>query len=501
MEMNYRWKLTLAIGLGLVFAAPAEAQLLQTIRGGSATSGNLPAGNDLVRYWMTTQGVFCNDGTTPVAHVREATNAKDIDKWVIYLQGGGTCDDGEACLNRWQSLGSDMGLQKMSTSVPQATWSTWYPAGPAPAAWPLQGGDYKVRPTMGGVGILSTAAANPFRGWNQVHLYYCSSDQWTGQQTLLSTEGIDERGTPPAVLPGTLAPYQVHFHGALIFDAFISELRAGVVACRESDPKDCEYLPTLDAAQTILLAGSSAGGNGVKQNLDRLSAAQAAINQDTDVRGVIDAAGGPSSTGVPWPLPPAKYTSYQEMLDDQWFNTYVAFWNGRVDDSCVTENPLQSVSRCADPIHILRHHITTPFFHRQDQQDRLTLESYTGIFYPAPPYLPSVGPLKLSSGVADQISELRELTTWYTPRYPNELATIVANADWVSPGVFGPRCGDHVGLTANVPYFNQELPLPGGAVVNFADALFGWVTSGPAANPPLLLAPIGAGVIGGNPCN
>jgi hypothetical protein len=159
------------------------------------------------------------------------------------------------------------------------------------------------------------------------------------------------------------------------------------------------------------------------------------------------------------------------------------------------------VSRCADPIHILRHHITTPFFHRQDQQDRLTLESYTGIFYPAPPYLPSVGPLKLSSGVADQISELRELTTWYTPRYPNELATIVANANWVSPGVFGPRCGDHVGLTANVPYFNQELPLPGGAVVNFADALFGWVTSGPAANPPLLLAPIGAGVIGGNPCN
>jgi hypothetical protein len=58
-----------------------------------------------------------------------------------------------------------------------------------------------------------------------------------------------------------------------------------------------------------------------------------------------------------------------------------------------------------------------------------------------------------------------------------------------------------VGLTDNVPYFNQELATPGGVPTNFANALFGWVNSGPAATPPLLLAPIGAGAIPGNPCN
>jgi hypothetical protein len=503
--MTHRSNFALVLGLALAASAPVQAQLLPTYRGASATAGNLPAGNDLVRYWLPTPGIHCNDGTQPVAHVRAATNTADADKWVIYLQGGGTCDDGEACLERWQSAGTDMGLQKMGTSIPVATWNAWHPGGPAPAAWPLQGANYQVRPTIAGVGIQSTVAANPFRTWNHVHLYYCSSDQWTGQQTLLTTEGTDRIGTPagvnPAILPGTVVPYQVHFHGALIFDAFIAELRSGVVACRVAPPFSCERMPDLDVASKILLAGSSAGGNGVKQNLDHLSALQAAINPATDVRGAIDAAGNPSSAGLPWPLPPARFTSYQEMLDGQWFDTYVGFWNARVDASCVVENPLQAVSRCADTIHIMRHHITTPFFHRMDQQDNLALDSYTGFFFLTPPFLPDVPRLKLSSGVVDQLTELSELTTWYTPRYPNELATIVADATWVPPGTFGPRCGDHVGLHATVPYFNQEIQTPGGAPVNLANALFGWVNSGPAANIPLLVAPVGAGPIAGNQCN
>lgn len=498
--MTHRPKFAFAFALVAAGVAPAHAQLLPSFRGASASAGNLAAGNDLVRYWLPTPGIYCNDGTQPVAYVRAATNAADADNWVIYLQGGGTCDDGEACLARWQSAGTDMGMQKMSTSIPLATWTAWHGAGSSPAAWPLQGANYQVRPTIAGVGIESTAAANPFRGWNHVHLYYCSSDQWTGQQTLLSTAGTDQLGTPGGTLPGTAVTYQVHFHGALIFDAFIDALRTGVVACRVANPASCEHMPDLDDAGKILLAGSSAGGNGVKQNLDRFSEDQATINPDTDVRGAIDAAGSPSTTGVPWPLPPAKYTSYQEMLDGQWFDTYRAFWNARVEDTCEIENPAQAVSRCADTIHIMRHHITTPFFHRMDQQDNLALESYTGIFYP-PPFLPDVPRLKLSSGVADQLTELSELTTWYSPRYPNELATIAADASWVPPGTFGPRCRNHVGLHDNVPYFNQELQAPGGAAVNLATALFNWVNAGPAANIPLLLAPVGAGPIPGNPCN
>jgi hypothetical protein len=317
----------------------------------------------------------------------------------------------------------------------------------------------------------------------------------------LTTAGTDRLGTPPFVPPGTASTYQVHFHGALIFDAFISELRTGIVACRVAPPFSCERMPDLDVASKILLAGSSAGGNGVKQNLDHLSALQDAINPATDVRGAIDAAGHPSTTGVPWPVPPAKYTSYQEMLDGQWFGTYVGFWNARVDQSCVDLNPLQAVSRCADTIHIMRHHITTPFFHRMDQQDSLTLESYTDIFYRAPPYQPDVSRLKLSTGVADQLTELSELTTWYAPRYEDELNAITGDPNWVPPGTFGARCGNHVGLHADVPYFNQEIQAPGGAVVNLANALFNWVNAGPAASIPLLLAPVGAGPVPGNPCN
>ncbi len=498
--MNTRYALrAIAIAL-LVTGARAEAQSLTTIRAGNAVAGIPAPGNDLVRHWIVSPGVTCNDGTTPAAYVRRATNVANRDNWIIFLQGGGSCGSGEECLERWQSFQSNYGIQKMSTSIPAATWNAWHPAMGAPNGWTLQGANYAVPNGIVGSGIFNGAAGNPFSAWNKVFLNYCSSDSWIGQQPGYATTGTDNLGTPP-VLPGTVSSYTIPFQGALIFDALINDLRAGVNYCKPEG--GCETLRSLNQAGTVLLTGSSAGGNGVKHNLDRFRAQQNAINGNTEVRGVIDAVATPDPGLYPWPVPPATFTSAQERIEHEWNDVYLPMWMARVDDSCLALNTGVVASRCGNTTHVLRHHITTPFFQRMDLQDENTLDNYRG-FYP-PPYGPTMAPRRLAIEVADQLRQIGDYGTELAPRYPVELATIAADPMWISPGVWGPRCTDHVGLDINRVFFSQELPTPAGALVNFADTLFQWVTTPPpglgGGTGPVLIENLGVGPVGFAQCN
>ncbi|MDZ4812742.1 MAG: pectin acetylesterase-family hydrolase [Pseudomonadota bacterium] len=490
------------------FVGSAAAQSINTIRGANDVTGQPAPGADLIRHWIVAPDALCNDGTQPAAYVRRAQTMADRDNWIVFLEAGGSCESGVDCVDRWQSYQNNYGLQKMSTSIPVATWNTWYPAAAAgPSGWTLQGADYAVPTGITGNGIFSTAAINPFRNWNKVYLHYCSSDQWTGQQDNLLSAGIDHLGTPPATPPGTTQNYEINFHGARIFDQMITDLRTGTSYCQG---EICEQMRSLDGANRILLAGSSAGANGVKHNLDLLRAKQNAINPNSEVRGVIDATGTPSTSSLPWPVAPAPVTSYQQRIDQQWNDVYLALWNARVDASCLLLNTAatasaSTVSRCADPTHVLRHHITTPFFHRMDLQDENTMDIYTDVFFPAPPYAASVAPMNLANGAALQLREIGDYGTWLAPRYPAELATIAADPFWISPGVFGPRCTDHVGLTVNQTFFFQELPTPAGGVINYANTLFGWVNTAPpglgGGLGPVLIQTVGVGSVGGAPCN
>ncbi len=482
-------KLTIFPLISALLLAPlfGVAQPLTTVQAGNGVAGNLPSGNDLTRHWIADPAgeAVCNDGTTPAAYVRSGSG-DGVSRWVIHLQGGGSCQDGDDCLNRWQSLGGqpNYGLQKMSTSIDQATWDAWYPALGAPNGWAAEVDSsgtpvYRIPSQIAGNGIfLDDPAINPeFADWNHVLLYYCSSDSHAGQASAQTITGSDELAVPPAA-----TSYDISFRGDTIFDQLIADLRGGVIYLYKGEKVGMD---SLDDAELIILSGSSAGSNGVKHQLDRFRASQLAINAQTRVRGVFDAAGNPPLAEEPWPVPPAAFTSHQDRINFGWHDVFVALWKGQADDSCLLENPAETISRCRDTTHLMRHHVTTPFFHRMDLQDSNPVGMWQA-WYPAP-YPPALGPMQMATQIAQQLVELQNTEMLLAPRYPAEYATMLADPDWVPPGLFGPRCGTHVALTNNLGFFGQQLPGPAGAPTSYAELLALWVNAAPA----------GAGVLGG----
>jgi hypothetical protein len=471
--------------MGLLSTAPAWAQYLPSFTAGNAVVGSPAVGNDLVRVWL--QGVpdvVCNDGTTPALYVRRAQNPADRDNWVIYLEGGGNCGTGDECLKRWTGVDSNYGIQQMSTSVPQAVWNAWHPAAPPPQGWTAQFPDYAIPPTIGGTGIFDPVNS-PFRDWNRVYANYCSSDNWTGQQT----DSLLALSQPVSGFPS----YRVHFRGAAIFDEMVARLRAGLTYCPAGP---CESLPSLDSASVVLLSGSSAGSSGVKQNLDRFRETMLLANPAMDVRGVLDAGGAPPTAALPWPAS-GPITSYTQYVGGRWTEAYQQAWNARVDASCLAENAPANQFLCGDSSHVLRHHVTSPFFLRMDLQDENGLDPYQELFYPAPPYPALLAEARFATDVSAHLRALDHLATNLLPRYPGELARVAADPQWLHPALFGPRCTNHVGITGGVTFFQQQLVDPAGVPTSFAEALWAWVNTVPAglAGPlgQALIAPAGVG--------
>ena len=252
-------------------------------------------------------------------------------------------------------------------------------------------------------------------------------------------------------------------------------------------------MPDLDNAAMVLLSGSSAGGNGVKHNLDRLRGQLRAANPEVEVRGVIDAAASPTREFLPWngPFPMDSYTNY---MQNQW-NLYTTVWNHRGDASCLALNPLEPW-RCADSIHVLRHHITTPFFQRMDLQDENAIDSF--LMH----YTPATYQYEFAVHTSVQLHEIADLLGVLAPRYPAEAAAMAADPQWLAPGVYGPRCTNHVGLTGGEPFFQQRVPDANGAFTRFVQALYAWVNIAPGSGVPSpeLVTLSGVGAAGPTQC-
>src|SRR5688572_12813266 len=66
-------------------------------------AGGLAAGTDLKRVTID-RGQYpdavCNDATPGAFYVGRYTRDEDRNKWVIFLQGGGGCGSGQACVDR-----------------------------------------------------------------------------------------------------------------------------------------------------------------------------------------------------------------------------------------------------------------------------------------------------------------------------------------------------------------------------------------------------------------
>lgn len=243
----------------------------------------------------------CNDGTSPLFFLQRGTDT-GADKWVLFFKGGAACWSQDSCAQRERGL---------TSSTP------WLSRNPGTRGDEEEGID----------GILSdNPAHNPnFYNWNHVFMVYCSSDLWAGTR---------------AASPDSFGWY---FAGHYIVDAMMDALADENMVGGQN----------LSNATQILVAGSSAGGFGVHNNIDRL----AERFHSADVRAVSDAAvANFASVSTSAELVGARQTQWD-------------VWQPRYDESCMAANAAAPwLCRDGDLL-VSQNHITTPMFIHADQLD------------------------------------------------------------------------------------------------------------------------------------
>lgn len=335
-------------------------------REGGDAEGSDPARGDraaMLRHRVdraTHPEAVCNDGTTPVFYHRPGVG-EGVDRWVVWFKGGGSCRDEETCAERGPTLVSSRPWMRdrLRTLLPK-------------------GNENSADGTAGGI-LDPDPSVNPdFHAWNHVYLVYCTSDAWAGTAT------------------ATLDGRRWAFHGHFVVDAMFDALE---------DP-DVVGAPSLAGASRILLTGSSGGGNGLRNNLDRL----AERLSYADVRGVGDAA----------LIPRVRRADRAE--EARRLEAEYRLWRPRVDESCAAAAGNEP-QRCLRGTYLVENgHLETPVFHHQDQRDPVFVRS-------------------LDRGDPADRRLLRE-----TARAIRELLAPV-------PGAFVPREGHHIIL--NHPRFNR----------------------------------------------
>jgi pectinacetylesterase len=236
-------------------------------------------------------------------------------------------------------------------------------------------------------------------------------------------------------------------------------------------------LPDIDKAQLVVFSGSSAGGNGVKNNVDRVGELLRKTNKQCKgskdcplaYLGVIDANYPPSFQSVD--LTQATFCTgspflctYDDFYTNTWNQVNVATWGARGDESCVKwhrEHQPGTEWLCADPQHVVHNHLTTPLFIHMDQQDS------------------NIGGNFLDSNLAtatqfgqlthDQLSAVVDLD-----RFAEEGSVRGGGPRLPTPGVYGPQCTDHYGLSISKVFFGVTIS-DSGKRYSFHDILWNWV--------------------------
>jgi hypothetical protein len=398
--------------------------------GREGSAGGLGAGTDLVRHTVDLAKfpeAVCNDGTPAVFYYGAATKVEDRDKWIVFLQGGGACYDGQTCAQRWCSTDTNYGLDKMSTSLS--------------------------KPAIRANGFLNPTADNRFGSWNRVLIFYCSSDAWNG----------DSVRTLQASANNATRDYEIYFRGAKIVSGVIDTLRNATPSARRrvarhsaGDEEAASAWPDLDDANAVILAGSSAGGAGVRANLDRVGAKLRATNPDVDYRGIIDAIYATQSENRDFTkstycaADPARGCSYESFMKGTRQAIEVDLYGAREDESCLEwhrSNAPGTEWRCSDGEHVQLHHLSTPWFTRIDLLDESIGGDYVEREFGAP--------ADFARAVE---SEMRDLPIPEEPR-------------GATPGQFIPQCTHHESFTDNQRVFNVRL-----AGASWHDVVWNWWT-------------------------
>jgi Pectinacetylesterase len=441
-------------------AAPfiTEALSCRFTNGVGMGSGNMQRHTiDLARF----PDALCNDGTGAVLHFRPFRGAANRNKWVIALRGGGTCSSGDSCAARYCGCAPERSGRCPAVSAEDRTNFT---ADNMTNASP---------PTLVGDGIFLRDGApsmpNPIEDYNQIRLQYCSSDSWAGTR-----RDVVVSATHPVT--GAAIQYRVHFLGSRILDADIATLRQDGVAALVHPLNGGTTMPDLDEAEEVIFAGDSAGGGGVINNVDRLHASLRANNTRCSgatcplrVRAIIDASVGPDRDRLDWSATAAgTYENYTRSVSANLDATL----GHHGDESCVEWHRSRSPGSevvCADSTHVLRNHVTTPFFVRMALADTLISNNYRS----AGVRDPMLGPV--TQAVFAQLLS-RELPTF--PMIPMRAEEGAAMT--VAPGVFGPGCANHDTLFETDEVFGATVTPAGGAATRLFDVFEPWRANGTA---------------------
>jgi hypothetical protein len=287
----------------------------------------------------------CNDGSPAAYYFRPGRDA-DRNKWIIFLQGGGGCGTDSDCRKRW----SDDHNLMTSAGLPMRRQEE---------------------------GLFSTdEKENPdFARYAIVVLHYCSSDSYAGD----AARTLDGR--------------TIQFRGHRIVDAVLDDLMDSSV----TGPQ------TLRQATEVMFAGTSAGGMGMHNSLDRVAARLSWAR----VKGVADSA---------W-VPDVARLGAGTMDVPPYGAALVDYANAQPDESCAAANPSQK-GRCLQE-QFLYPYLTTPLFVYADQRDPVLL-----------------GTLGIMGAARSQ--QERDYIDNYGARLRDELKDL--------PGVFSPSLNLHTSL-------------------------------------------------------
>jgi hypothetical protein len=360
----------------------------------------------------------CNDGSPAVAFIRPAPiGSPDMDKWIIFFDGGGSCSDPDTCLERFCTMGADPAVFEVAGKMSSL--------GQPDAIDPPNG-------------IFSTSAANDFSEYNHVHLAYCSSDSWIGsseKKLVFSAKAT--------------RAYEIEFRGEPIVDDLIDTLRDGRTW---ADPRGAllyynQAMPDLDHASRVVFSGESAGGSGMRHHVDRLADLLALNNRNpagVEILAVVDAGLGPAlhEPTIIWNSPTSPL-DYDDMGITE-MRPRFEFWEGDVralDASCMSSGMPDYY--CMDTLYTVLNEISTPMFVRSDLTDHLAMA--------------------------------RMVTAWGLfsdpEAFANETATQFGNLP-AGSGAFAPQCNQHVMIQS--PGFSSTI-IDGGTGLTFHDLLSNWV--------------------------
>lgn len=440
-----------------VAAAPNISEALSC--GASSPSGPGNQG-ELQRYEVDTAlfpDAICNNGDPAVFFFRPAADG-NRDKWLINLNGGGSCSGAASCAARWCWCRSTQGPE----GCPFAETTTNFSMG-------NMDGDERAR--IAGTGIFRRGdpqRPNPLGDYNQVRIVYCSSDTWTGTRRAVPFTTRDPK-------TGVEVSYSIHFLGSRILDAVLAILRheAGAAPIYRLDGAN-EALPDLDDAGEVVLSGDSAGGAGVIGNLDRVADLLRANNSacrggscPLRVSGLIDAYVGPE-------IEPLDLT--QSFLADHGGSTwshYLTFLEaGRgTNHGTLRETSCEAYHRgrtpgpeaCLDDTHLLRHHLTTPFFVRMALLDQLISSNYEEAGY-RDPELGAMTPAVFAQVLRRELAAFGDL-----PDGAEE-----GNAMTRAPGVFAPACTKHDTLHDDGEVFRTGITPAGDTELTLFDVFERW---------------------------